>query len=86
MPLTHRLGLQGVKDKGDFWTPDPRYIIEAKNVAKLNLAGWVGEAEREAVNAGKPHGVVIHKRPRVGIPSLQYVTCTLGTFLDLVHG
>ncbi len=85
--MTHvvRLGKQGVKDKGDYYLPDPRYVLEAKNCVRLDLAGWLKEAETEAANAGKPYGVIVHKRKGTRDPAQQYVTCTLGTFLELLY-
>lgn len=88
MPQTHRLGAQGAKDCGDFWTPDPRYVIEAKCEASYagKLSGYLSEAEAEAANAGKPHGIVVFKRHGTRIPARQYVVMTLETHLELAHG
>src|SRR4051812_9351144 len=76
-PDAHRLGKQGAKDKGDFWLPGSvPMVIEAKAEASYagKLSGWLAEAEVEAMHAGKPWGVVAHKRHGVGDPLRQYVT------------
>lgn len=78
--------MQGVKDKGDFWLPDPRYVLEAKNCKRVDLAGFVKEAEVEALNAAKAFGFVVMKRRGVTDPAKQYLLGTLGSFLELVHG
>lgn len=85
MPTSHRLGAQGANDKGDLWVPDPRFIPEIKCYSSYagKLAGWLKEAEVEAENAGKPHGIVVHKRRGTTDPFSQFVTCTLGTFLAM---
>ena len=39
-------------------------VIEAKNTARLDLAGWIDEAETERANDNAWLGVVWHKRRR----------------------
>lgn len=88
MPTAHRLGAQGVNDRGDLWLPDPRYIPEIKCFSSYagKLAGWLAEAEVEAANAGKPHGIVVFKRGGTTDPLKQYCLTTLGSQLELIHG
>lgn len=84
-PESVRLGKQGVKDKGDFHTPGNKlFIVEAKCVKRMDLPGWLAEAEVEAANKGVPHGVVVHKRRGTADPAQQYLTCTFGAFLEMV--
>ena len=84
-PLAKRAALEGALDISDFYIPgEHRFILEAKNVARMNLAGWHGEAVVEARNAGVPAGFVVHKRVGKGQPEDQWVTGTLGDFLELV--
>jgi Holliday junction resolvase len=84
-PSAIRSPLSGAADRGDIYIfEENRYAIECKNVARMDLSGWVGEAEVEAANAGKQVGVVVHKRKGKGQPAEQYVTMTLGSFLTLV--
>jgi hypothetical protein len=85
MPEAHRLGMQGAKDKGDFYLPDPRFVIEAKNYSSYagKLAGWLHEAHVEAGNADKPFGIVCFKRRGTTDPKRQFVLCELLTFLEM---
>lgn len=73
----------GNKDRGDLTgvrtVTGQRVVVEAKNVAKLNLAGWITEAEAERGNDDAAVGVVVHKRRGYGKTRMgdQYVTLTL---------
>jgi hypothetical protein len=82
-----RRTLAGSADKGDIagvFAGDAPVVIEAKSVAKLNLAGWVAEAEAEALNAGAPIGVVWAKRVGKASPLDGYVVMSGDTFLELL--
>ncbi|MCI3271047.1 hypothetical protein [Streptomyces cylindrosporus] len=50
---------EGAKDVGDLhaWP----FILEAKDVKSAAVPTWLHQADQEAVNAGFPYGVVIHK-------------------------
>lgn len=85
-PGAERRALSGAKDKGDYILPTAAFALEAKNCQKINLAGWIKEAETEARNLGVPYGVVVHKRRGTTDPSQQYVTMTLGSLLGLLKG
>ena len=87
-PKAHRLGKQGVNDKGDLWVADPRYITEAKCEKSYagKLSGYLAEAEVEAANAGKPHSIVVFKRRGVTDPAKQYALTTYGSMLELIYG
>ena len=80
----------GAKDRGDVTgvrTLGGRHIvIECKNAARLDLAGWAAEAEAERVNDAAVAGVVFHKRHGVSDPGRQWVTLTLQDFAALVLG
>lgn len=83
-----RRPLAGGKDKGDLSNVrvgKHRLVVEIKNCAKLDLAGWVKEAQVEAVNDGALAGVVVAKRKGKGAPEDQYVICTLGDFVNVLH-
>jgi hypothetical protein len=85
-PHAERRPLAGSNDKGDFFLPgEDRFIIEAKNVTRFNLAQWIAEAHAEAINAGVPFGVVFHKRRNVGEAARQWATMEVRTFLSLVN-
>ncbi|WP_284984262.1 hypothetical protein [Arthrobacter sp. efr-133-TYG-118] len=77
----------GAADKGDIAGlrhHGHRLVIECKNVAKTNLAGWVTEAQVEAGNDGALLGLVVHKRRGKGQPGDQYVTLTLSDLVKLL--
>ena len=78
-----RYGAGATLDKGDITGVMPGLVIEAKNHQKLDLAGWIGEAERERINAKAKVGVVIAKR-RGKSAEHGYVIMTLATFADLL--
>lgn len=79
----------GSNDKGDIagWRfAGKRIVAELKDVARLDLSGWVNEAEVERGNDDAHAGLVIHKRRGHGDPLDQYVTCTLRDLLALLTG
>ncbi len=79
-----RRAKNGNKDRGDI-QGIPGVVIEVKNVAKLDLAGWVKEAETERANDGAWIGVVWHKRRGKSDPADWYVTMTGATFTELIR-
>ena len=82
-----RRSRNGAKDRGDIAglrSPHgERIVIECKDVAKLNLGGWLNEAEVEAGNDDAPIALVIHKRRGKGEALDQYVTMTVRSFVRL---
>jgi hypothetical protein len=79
----------GAADKGDIGNVrvhGQRVTVECKDVARLDLAGWVAEAEAERVNDGALVGVVVHKRRGKGRPGDQYVTMTVDDLVALLTG
>lgn len=77
----------GAADKGDIggWRfAGKRIVVECKDTTRLDLAGWVGEAEVERGNDDAHVGLVVHKRKGVGWPGDQYVTLTLDNLLILL--
>jgi hypothetical protein len=83
-PTAERRALQGAKDKGDF-SAVGGWVLEAKNCAKLDLAGWLKEAAKEATNAETSWYAVIHKRRGTTDPRQQYVLMNLGTLLAVLE-
>ena len=81
-----RLGMGGVNDRGDIHVDGLDMTIECKNHARMALAEWVDEAERESANAGTRCGVVVHKRKGRGNTRIadSYVTMRLGDFAALI--
>lgn len=78
----------GAKDTGDIanvrTAANERVVIECKDVAKMDLSGWLREAETERVHDGAVIGVAVHKRRGVGDPGAQYVTMTLRDLVFLL--
>lgn len=87
-PDVERRTLSGVHDRGDI-AGLRSLVIEVKDCARMDLAGWLGEAERERQNAGASHAVVVHKRRGKGNPNDWYVTLSgeqLLRFLMALYG
>lgn len=79
----------GANDKGDIGGlrhMGNRVVIETKDHNRLNLAGWVDEAQIEAGNDDAVCGLVIHKRRGHGDPLDQYVTTTVRDLIALLTG
>jgi len=84
-----RAPLRGTKDRGDIAnvrSPFGKVALECKNVARLDLAGWVAEVDVERGNLDGIAGFVVHKRRGKGDPLDQYVTGTLRDLLALGWG
>ena len=78
----------GAHDQGDianFYIHDHEVVIECKNVKAADLSGALGEAQREALNAGALAGVLVKKRHGKGAPDQQYVVTTLGDLLNILR-
>ncbi len=87
-PDVERRALGGVLDKGDI-AGLRSMVLEVKDHARMDLAGWIGEAEQERVNAGASHCAVVHKRRGKGNPNDWYVTLSgeqLLRFLAVLYG
>ena len=79
----------GAKDRGDISgvrVHGQRLVLELKDCARMDLAGWVKEAQEEAANDGALLGVTVHKRRGRGDPLDQYVTCTVRELISLISG
>lgn len=83
-PHAERRALAGANDKGDI-VGVPDTVIECKNHAKLNLAGWIAEAEREAENARATIPIVWAKKRGVASAGGGYVIMTGATATRLLH-
>ena len=78
----------GAKDRGDISglrAKGQRVVAECKNVARLDLAGWMNEALEEAIHDGAALAVVIHKRKGIGAPARQWVTMELSDLAWLLR-
>lgn len=79
----------GAKDRGDIGGlrfRGARVVVECKDVARLDLPGWLREAETERGNDDALVGLVVHKRRGTANPLDQYVTCTIRDLVALLTG
>lgn len=89
-----RLRLTGAEDEGDLLirAPFTRVVIEAKRCKKMDLSGWIKEAETERLNYAEhrkiaghstafPHFAVVHYARGKGLGG-SYVTTTLDDWLS----
>lgn len=79
----------GSKDRGDIagvriW--GQRLVLECKNTTRLNLAGWMNQAEIERGNDDALAGLIIHKRHGNNQPDDQWVTTTLRELAAMLNG
>lgn len=84
-----RRARNGKADRGDIGGVrhmGSRVVLECKDVSRLNLSGWVDEAEIERGNDDAIAGLVVHKRRGHGDPLDQYVTCTVRDLIALLTG
>lgn len=84
-----RAPLRGTHDRGDIAnvrSPFGKVAVECKAVKRLDLAGWIVEAETERGNLDAIAGVVIHKRVGKGNFLDQYATLTVRDLLALGWG
>lgn len=79
----------GAKDRGDIAglrAHGQRIVLELKDCARVNLAGWIAEAHLEAGNDDALVGLVVSKRHGVGNPGEQWVHCTVDDLVALMTG
>lgn len=79
----------GSKDRGDISGlrhMGGRAVVECKDRARLDLAGWAAEAETERGNDDALVGVIAHKRHGNANPADQWITMTAGNFVALLNG
>lgn len=84
-----RAPLRGTNDRGDISnlvSPFGKVVVECKNVSRLDLSGWVDEAQVERGNADAIAGFVVVKRRGKGNPLDQYVVGTVRDLLALGWG
>lgn len=83
-PYAERRALGGNKDRGDV-AGVPQTVIECKHVARLDLAGWLDEAELERDNDGARYGAVWLKRRGTTNPGRCYVLLSGDDFARLLR-
>lgn len=80
-----RKARNGNKDQGDIHLHDvPWFVIECKNTARVDLAGWHKELSVEIANASAQMGAIVHKRHGKGAAGAQWVTMDLDTLRRLL--
>jgi hypothetical protein len=95
-PVVQRIGLPGTRagsnGLGDYKLfPEERFVLEAKNHARLDLGSWHKQVSADALTAAKTWGrervaaVIVHKRHGTTKPEEQWVTMSMGDFLFLVN-
>lgn len=80
---------RGQLDRGDIAgarVHGQRLVIEVKDCARLDLAGWTAQAHTEAGNDDALAGIVVHKRRGTTDPGRWYVSMTLDDCLALLTG
>ncbi len=70
----------GVRVRGE------RLVVEVKNCARTDLAGWIAEAQIEAGNDDALAGVVIAKRKGTTDVSRWYVHMTVAELVAILTG
>ncbi|MFF1377534.1 hypothetical protein [Streptomyces sp. NPDC058308] len=67
---------EGARDIGDVHAAP--FILECKDVRSPAVPTWLRQAKVEAVHAGFPYGVVVHKRRGLGVRSgrVHFDVCT----------
>ncbi len=83
-PYAERRALGGNNDRGDI-AGVPQAVIEAKHVARLDLSGWLDEAEVERDNDGARYGAVWLKRRGTTDPGRAYVVLCGDDFTRLLR-
>lgn len=81
--VASRVVQHGRFDEGDIHV-EGDYVIEAKNVQKIDLASFVEQAQSEALNAKRPFFAAVIKR-RGKNASQGYVVTTLENWVALVR-
>ena len=80
----------GSKDRGDIagvrTFRGKRAVIQCKDVAKLSLGSWYGDALEQMGNDDAEVAMVAHKRVRKGRAADQWVTMTLADLVVLLTG
>lgn len=82
-PEIERRALAGVNDKGDI-AGLPSWVLEFKNEARIDLAGYMGELEREMRNAKAKYGAAVVKR-RTRNVSESYAVMPLSLLVTIIR-
>lgn len=81
-----RRALAGTLDKGDvLGVPGWVFEVKAHDSYAGKLGEWLGELQREKVNAGAEFGVVWHRRKGKGSAEDWFVTMSGAEFLSILR-
>jgi hypothetical protein len=83
-PHAERRSLNGAKDRGDI-AGVPGVVFEAKSAARLELAAWVDETQRERANDAAVYGVTIIKRRGKGSAGDGYAVLPFAALVALLR-
>ena len=61
----------------------PAVILQCKNHARIDLAGWLDDLAEQVEASGAEHGALVVKRRGVGNPGRSYVVMELDPWLVL---
>ena len=79
----------GNRDRGDIGgvrVRGERLVVEVKNCARTDLAGWIAEAQVEAGNDDAVAGIVVAKRKGTTDVSRWYVHMTVAELVAILTG
>ena len=79
----------GNRDRGDIGgvrVRGERLVVEVKNCARTDLAGWITEAQVEAGNDDAVAGIVVAKRKGTTDVSRWYVHMTVAELVAILTG
>lgn len=79
----------GNRDRGDIGgvrVHGERLVVEVKNCARTDLAGWIAEAQVEAGNDDAVAGIVVAKRKGTTDVSRWYVHMTVAELVAILTG
>lgn len=82
-PHAERRALAGNLDRGDV-AGVAGVVLEVKNCAKHDLAGWTAEAKVEQANAGATIGAVVAKKRGTTDPGEFYAVLPFRQLCDLL--
>lgn len=84
VPHAERRALNGARDRGDI-AGVPGIVFEAKSAARVELAAWVDETEKERVNDGAAYGVTVIKRRGKGSAGDGYAVLPFAALVGLLR-
>ena len=79
----------GAKDRGDIGglrVHGQRLVAEVKNTSRIDLAGWIAEAQVEAGNDDALAGIVISKRKGTTNVGRWYVHMSVAELVAIITG